>query len=306
MDPSVLTSLEALPRPLALVISGGASLGALHVGQLLALTEAGVVPDLIVGTSVGAINGLFMARDFTLARAEALAEVWRGLRRDDVFGRLGVGSALRLLRGGGVLAEPAGLEALIQRTLPREASELAVPAHVVAVDYLSGRAVILSDGDLHLNALASTAIPNVFPPVTVAGRLLVDGGLAANVPLAPAAHLGARSMIVLDAGFPCALTAPPQGLVAGIVHALTLAIRNQVQLVLPTLAGSHTIVYLPAPCPLGTAPHDFSNTDALIRIGHDLAANFLADLGAAGGPGVLGHPHFHSANAGSGEIHAPR
>lgn|GEM_PF-3494282 len=71
------SALQTLPRPLALVISGNASLGALQVGQLRAVVKAGMIPDRIVGTSVGAINGLFMARAFTAARVDTLADVWK-------------------------------------------------------------------------------------------------------------------------------------------------------------------------------------------------------------------------------------
>jgi len=76
MSSLVETNLSTLPRPIALVLSGGASLGAVQVGQLRALAEAGLSPDLFVGTSVGAINALFVARGLTLARVEALEQVW--------------------------------------------------------------------------------------------------------------------------------------------------------------------------------------------------------------------------------------
>lgn len=285
-------SLAELPRPLALVLSGGASLGAVQVGQLRAIVELGVVPDLIVGTSVGAINGLFMAREFSPAHVDRLESVWVGLGERGVFADVGVASTLRLLWRGGSLASPALLERLILRELPRVRSELAVPAHVVAADYLSGRTVILSGGDLQRNALASAAIPNVFPPVEIDGRLLVDGGISANVPVLPAAELGAATMVVLDAGFPCALTSPPRGIVSSVLHAMTLTLRNQVAGVLPALARERSIVYLPAPCPLAVSPHDFSSTSMLIRAGYDLAAAALGSLDVRG-PGVHGHPHFH-------------
>ena len=284
--------ITTLPRPIALVLSGGASLGAIQVGQLRAVAEAGLVPDLVVGTSVGALNGIFMAGGFSPARVEALAQVWLRLRRGEVFGGVGLASIVRMLRGGGTLASSAGLESLVARELPRQSSDLALPAHVVAVDYLTGRPVVLSDGDLRRNALASAAIPNVFPPVEVAGRLLVDGGLSANVPVGPAARLGARTLVVLDAGYPCALAAPPRGLIAGIMHTMTLALRNQVNLTLPALARDRVVVYLPAPCPLSTAPHDFSRTAELISAGHEVARGFLSQL-VVGEPGVYGHPHFH-------------
>jgi len=277
---------------LALVFSGGASLGAIQVGQVKAIIEAGIVPDFVVGTSVGAINAVFMARDFSAQQAGALEAVWLGLRRDDVFGNLGIGTAIRLLRGGKTLVSSAGLEALLNRELPPEAGSLQLPAHVVAVEYLSGRIAVLSEGDLRRNVLASASIPNIFDPVKIDGQLLVDGGVSANVPILQAARLGAKSLIVLDAGYPCALTEPPKGIVPGILHTLSLALRNQVQVTLPMLAADHSIIYLPAPCPLSTSPHDFSESQQLMSAGYELATAALASY-AADGPNVQGHPHFH-------------
>ncbi|MBI2570348.1 MAG: patatin-like phospholipase family protein [Candidatus Schekmanbacteria bacterium] len=290
MEP--LTDVAGMPAPVALVLSGGASLGALQVGQLRALAEAGLAPDLIVGTSVGAINGLFMAQGFTRDRVEALASVWCALRKQDVFGALGLSSALRLARGGQTLATSARLEHLLRRELPASQAELTVHAHVVAVDYLTGEAVLLGDGNPRRNALASAAIPNVFPAVDINGRLLVDGGISANVPVLPAARLGARTIIVLDTGYPCALARPPAGIVAGILHTMTLTLRSQVHSALPALARDHFVVYLPAPCPLSTGLHDFSRTPELISTGYELARAFLRNLEVRG-PGVHGHPHFH-------------
>lgn len=286
-----------LPRPHALILSGGAGLGALQVGQLRALAELGFVPDLIVGTSVGAINGAFVAHGLSLARVAALETLWRGLGARQIFGRLGLGAAWRLWRAGS-LARAAPLEAIIAGHLPRHPRDLAHPLHVIAVDLLTGERRILSGGDIHDNVLASAAIPSVFPAVAIAGRLLVDGGLAANVPLAPAAELGARTLVVLDASAPCALASPPRGVTAQLVHTLAIALRHQVRAVLPALARNRTIIYLPTPCPLMVAPHDFSHTEDLIGAGYELARDFLASH-TPRVPGVIGHPHDHAEPSGA-------
>ena len=290
--PGTSGALDSLPRPLALLFSGGASLGALQVGQLRALIAGGLVPDFVVGTSVGALNALFIAQDFGPARLAALEQLWRGLTRELVFGKLGLAAAWRLMRSGNTAASPKALQTLIACNLPKSQDQLALPAHLIATDFISGRPVTLSGGDLHRNALASAAIPGVFPPVEIAGRPLVDGGISANVPLGPAAALGAKTLIVLDAGYPCAAAAPPPGMVPSLLQALTLALRTQVQLLLPGLARDHTVLYLPAPCPLVTAPHDFSGTEALLSAGYELARDFLQAC-TVDGPGIWGHPHIH-------------
>jgi NTE family protein len=80
--------------------------------------------------------------------------------------------------------------------------------------------------------------------------------------------------------------------VAGILYVLTLMLRYQVLGVLPLLGPGHTVLYLPAPCPLPIAPHDFSQSAGLIDLGHGTARAFLDGL-RLDGPGVYGHPHFH-------------
>lgn len=201
-DLRTLARWTDLPRPIAFVLSGGSSLGALQVGMLEALLEAGLRPDLLVGTSVGALNAAYVAGGFTPARLSRLASVWRSLRTRDVFAGLGFWSALAALAGAGPLASPSGLRALVEAHLPPAHADLAIPCAVVATDLVAGGPAVLTEGDLRRNVLASAAIPGVFPPVASGGQLLVDGGVVAHVPILPARDLGARTLVVLDAGFP--------------------------------------------------------------------------------------------------------
>lgn len=191
-----------LPRPIAFVFSGGSCLGALHVGMLRAVREAGIEPDLLVGTSVGAFNAAFVGAGFTPSRVAALEDIWRSLRTRDVFTGLGWRSAVWALTGSGTLASPAGLRAILDRHLPSAHADLAISTAAVAVDLATGNAVALRDGDLRRHVLASAAIPGIFPPVEIDGRIFVDGGVAAHVPLVPAKDFGARTMVVFDTGFP--------------------------------------------------------------------------------------------------------
>lgn len=194
--------MRDLPRPLGFVFSGGSSLGALHVGMLRAACEAGIAPDVLVGTSAGAINAAFIGCGYTPARIAELADIWRSLRTRDVFAGLGLWSAARALLGRGTLASPARLRALVDNHLPPKHADLAIPTTVVAADHATGGTVLLSAGDLRSNVMASAAIPGVFPPVTDGERTLLDGGLVAHVPVLPARALGCRTMLVFDAGFP--------------------------------------------------------------------------------------------------------
>ncbi|HSN13482.1 MAG TPA: patatin-like phospholipase family protein [Anaeromyxobacteraceae bacterium] len=294
-----------LPRPIAFAFSGGTSLGAIQVGMLQALQERGVAPDLLVGSSVGAINAAFMAGGFEAERIAALAAIWAEVRATDVFGPPGLARLLSILGGIGTLASPGSLRALLERHLPARHSDLAIPAAVIATDLLSGDPVILEDGALRRNVMASAAIPGLFPAVEVAGRTLADGGLAAQVPVLEAVALGAASVVVLDAGYPCALSALPHGPIARVVHAVNIMLRHQSLAALTRVGARATVLYLPSPCPLGVAPWDFTQAASLIERGHRTSARFLATLRAVA-PGVHGHPHLHAGRECETAMRLPR
>lgn len=286
------------PRPVALVLSGGAALGAVQVGMLRALAERGLEPDFIVGTSIGALNGAYIAAEgLSVARVEGLARIWAGLTARDVFTGMGIASLLRLAAGGGSLCSDRGLRRVL-RYLPERHEDLAVPLFTIAFDLASGQSATLGPdgtfggGALHLELLASSAIPLVFPKVTLAGRGLVDGGLVANCPLLEAEKLGARTLVVLDAGFPCAWARPPRGAVGELLFAFQRAMRQHAELALRLVAGSTAVVYLPTPCPLSLAHHDFEAAREAIAPAHQVASAFLDRLGEVG-PGLAGAIHHH-------------
>ena len=247
-----------LPRPLAFVFSGGTSLGSVQVGMLKAVLHYGITPDLLVGTSVGAVNAASVGQGFTESRLEHLADIWGSLKTSDIFGRLGIRSAFGLLNGRGALASPEGLRGILETHLPPRHSDLAIQTAVVATDFHSGSPVILSEGDLVRNVLASTAIPMIFPAVTVGDRHLVDGGIIAHVPLTQAEMLGARTMVVFDAGYPCKLSRSPRGPIERGIHFLTLMLHRQSFGLLSGVNRNITVIYLPAPCPLDVPAYDFS------------------------------------------------
>jgi len=132
----------------AFVLSGGASLGAIQVGMLHALFERGIAPDLIVGTSAGAINGAFIAsREPSVATAEALADVWRGLRRGTIFPTNPVTGLLGFLGRSDYLVPDANLRRLIARHVEVDHLEqMSTPLHVVVTDVLTGEELGLSTG----------------------------------------------------------------------------------------------------------------------------------------------------------------
>ena len=249
---------QILPRPVAFVLSGGTSLGAIQVGMLMGVFEAGIVPDLLVGTSVGAINAASVGQGFTKSRLQHLASIWSELKTSDIFGRPGLRSALGLLSGRGALSSSDNLFRLLKENLPQSHSDLVIQTAVVATEFHTGRPAILSQGDLALNVLASSAIPMIFPRVSVGGHQLVDGGVVAHVPLAQAEMLGAQTMVVFDAGYPCKLSTLPKGPIEKALHFITLMLHRQSFGLLSVLNQNLTVIYLPAPCPLDVPAYDFS------------------------------------------------
>ena len=171
----------------AFVLSGGGNHGSAQVGMLRALLERGIIPDVIIGTSAGALNGSGVAANPSLAGVDHLAEIWSALRTEHIFPGGRFGRAWSLLSGGDHLYSNAGLAGLIDQMAPASKfSQLAIPLRVVACDLATGEEVVLASGPLKPALLASAALPGSFPPVLHDHRTLVDGGVVDNVPLSHA------------------------------------------------------------------------------------------------------------------------
>ena len=261
----------------AFVLSGGASLGSIQVGMLEALYERGIQPDMIIGTSAGALNGAFIAdRPQTVATARELGKVWRGLRRGQVFPVNPLSGALGLLGARDHLVPDSALRRLIRDHMTVERlEETRVPLHVIATDVLRGDEVRLSEGPLVDAIMASAAIPGVLPAVEWAGRKLIDGGVANNAPLSHALELGADEIYVLPTGAPCELEAAPRGALAMLVYGTSLLVHARLANELAELGGQANIAVLPPPCPLRVQPTDFSHARALIEQSRGDARQYL-------------------------------
>lgn len=281
-----------LPRPVGFVLTGGASNGATQAGMLRALQEAGVVPDLVAGTSVGALNGAVVAEDPDLGAARLLG-IWSELETSDVFTD-GLVTRLRNLVGTRrYLYSGRGLRQFATGHLRATTfNELRLPFVAVATDVLGGHAVALSSGSLIDAVSASAAIPGVLPNVDIGGRLMMDGGVVANAPVDAALEMGAASLVLLDAGYACHLTDPPRHLAARILHATSVMIRRQVERQVEDAAKRVPVVALPPLCPLRTSPLDFGHAVELIDMAYDTSREFLAEVEVAG-VGLHGKLHRH-------------
>jgi NTE family protein len=259
------------------VLSGGASLGAIQVGMLRALVDHGVRPDAIVGTSVGAVNGAFLAsRVWAPETVDELADLWLDIRRGQVFpvepltGLLGFLGARRNLVPGGALRR------LVRRHVPcARLEDLPTPLHVVACDVLTGEEVVLSEGALEDAVMASAAIPGVLPPVEWHGRLLIDGGVMNNTPITHALALGADHVYVLPTSGPCELTAPPRGALGMVVQATSLMVAHRFADEAALYRSRSDLTILPPPCPIDVPPMDFGHAAELIERAEAEARSFL-------------------------------
>jgi NTE family protein len=282
--------LSNLPRPIGYVLGGGGSLGAAQVGMLQALGEHEVAPDLVVGTSVGSLNGAVVARDPSSA-ANRLAHAWVRMTKESVFPG-GIVAQIRTLQQSKTYVFPnTGLAAVIDDFIGAAASfdDLTLPFAAVAMDVATARPHLLREGLLRPALLASCAIPGVYPRVDLGALRLYDGGVVANVPMRQAVEMGARSLVVLDCGFPGQLPDIPESLADVLMFTMTVTMRNQAVLEAPTVAADIPVVYLPGPAWRPLSPLDFGHTDALIEAAYEAARTFLADL-TPDRPGLYGSP----------------
>nr|WP_244487322.1 patatin-like phospholipase family protein [Afipia sp. Root123D2] len=278
----------------AFVFAGGGSFGAIQVGMMQALAAHGVVADIVVGSSVGAMNGAYYAGNPTLAGVERLAEIWRGLTREDVFP-----VSLRTLAGflwrRDFLISHDGLRKLVDDHLPyKNLEDAKIPVHIVTTDIVSGDAVVLSQGSAVEAIVASTSIPGAFAPVKHDGLYLADGAISSNTPIRTAIDKGAMRLIILPTGYACAGHAPPAGAVANALHALTLLIARQMTTELEYLDPAIDYSVVPPLCPLVGSPYDFSRTAEHIDRAIKSTGRWIADGGLEKShiPGEL-RPHRH-------------
>ena len=257
------------------VLAGGGSLGAVQSGMLIELIAAGVQPDLVVGVSAGALNGAFLAYDPTPRMTERIGELWRRVTTREALG-LSWRSVFGIFGRRGHLADARGLERLLRRELPyQNFAETRVPLHIVAAEETTGAEVLLSDGPVLEAVLASTAIPGIFPPVTLGGRKLVDGVVAASTPIAAAVRLGATRLIVLPCGFTCVDKAVPQHALGRAMHAITLLGARQLRQDFEHYAARTNLRLVPPLCPLHISSYDYSHGAALIDAARDSTRRWL-------------------------------
>ena len=230
----------------AFVLGGGGMLGAHEVGMLRALSEAGIRPDVVVGTSVGAINGALVAADPAGAAAR-LGKLWQGEALQEAFSETVWGRAVRLARSGTHLHSAEPLRRLLGAMLPgADFADLRLPFHCVAASIENATARWFSSGPVVPAVLASCAVPGLLPPVALDGEHYFDGGLVDSIPVGRAVALGAGTIYVLHVGrIEHPLAAPRRPWEVGLV-AFEIARRHRFHEEMSALPGHVQVHVLPA------------------------------------------------------------
>jgi predicted acylesterase/phospholipase RssA len=211
-DHGDILASDAAPPKTAFVFQGGGSLSAPQVGMLRALVESGIRPDLVIGSSAGALNAVAFATDPTDAGIHRLEELWLTLRWRNVA-KVSLPLLVRALLGrrdGLVDASPL-IELLTDGMVATRLENTALPAHVVTTDLMTAEPVVLSSGNTVTALLASSAFPGIYEPVPCNGLQLIDGGVSADIPVLQAEALGAQVCYVLPAAISDDAGAPPHG-----------------------------------------------------------------------------------------------
>lgn len=261
---------------IAFVLGGGGNRGPLEVGALQVLLEHDSRPDMLVGTSAGAINAAFLALDPTLPAALELGEMWKKVDKDQVFHGNRLTMLWRFLTGKDSLYSSDHLQRLIEQNMPPGAERFGdlegISLYIVATRLDTGDPRVFGDDPkerLSDAIMASTALPPFFPPRRCAEELLIDGGMAADLPVRIALAKGAKQVYAFHL-----VDAPRHGQqVHGLLNVAQQAINNVLSRQLGSELGELatiqgvTVHYVPLTGFYGLPLWDLSHAEEMIEGG---------------------------------------
>ncbi|HEY7782631.1 MAG TPA: patatin-like phospholipase family protein [Ktedonobacterales bacterium] len=266
----------------AFVLSGGAARGALQVGMLQVLVSHGIIPDLIVGTSVGSWNGVWLAAHPTVEGMRALERIWNHVRFEDIFPGGPLGVAFHLVQHRPYLYGGDGIRRFLDRSgreggfANRNFEDLRIPTAVVATNLTRGRPEVFDTGPLTPAVLASSAVPALLPSVTINGEQYVDGGLLDNCGLRVAIARGAKRIYVLDTTTDSVSGGPAKTFESVIERSFQVVTAYHLQSSLEQYARQADIVLLRDDLGVSATATDFRATSELIAAGRIIAERVLA------------------------------
>jgi NTE family protein len=280
---------------IAFVLSGGGNRGALQAGAIKALIGRGIYPDLIVGTSVGALNGVVLAANPTIEGARCLAEGWERTRRSDIFPGNALTVGWRVLTGQGSLHGRENFRRFVLAKLPQSVryfKDLKIPCLVTATSLPSGRLRLFGENpnERLIDALlASTSIPPFYAPYLYENEFLVDGALVANLPISHAILRGARTIYTLEI-LDDAVSNSRFGLIQTLASSLNAMLNRQHEQERRTVALAHqhgiTIHDIKLTSGQSLPYNDFSHGVALVAAGERAALECVSTLPAPRQPAL--------------------
>jgi NTE family protein len=267
------------PRLRAFVLSGGSAAGSAQAGMLLELVSRGVLPDRVYGASSGAINAVALVSDPTVEGMSRLCSIWRGLSRETIFPGYRALTAVRAVSKRDSLFPNSGLRNIISLgTNLHNIEDSSIPLELVATSLTTGQERRLTSGPIIEAALASAAIPGVFPPIIIDGEALIDGGVVNHVPLAQAINDGATEVYVLHTGDVHPRPSQSPRPLANLLGALSVSMHTRFGLEVEYLARLHpevTVVVIAAGGDERGGYNDFSAAERLIAAGRRVATEVL-------------------------------
>ena len=270
----------------ALVLCGGGNRGALEVGLYQALVELSIKIDLIIGTSIGAINGAFIAAGVP---PDQLADLWTNLKQRDLYG-YNWQLLWKLFRANS-LYDNRRLRHFLKRHLPvANFRDLKIPLIVTGTHLQTGEPVYFEEGDLIGALIASAAMPGIFPPVDQKDGQIIDGGIANNVPLAMAVDRGADTIIYILCICCERIPYPVRGLVNMINYAFSIALDQKYRSDLRHYREKARLIALEPRIGIDIGFLDFKHSNELIALGYEHARTELQKVGFGLGlsPGAMG------------------
>ena len=271
---------------LAVVMSGAGNFGAMQVGALEALLERGVQPEMIVGTSAGAINAVYFASDPTLEGVRNLGKAWQPVGAREVGIPALLAGVRRLITKKDSLIDSKALAEFLAARLPSGVEtfgQLArmsdVRAYAVAVCMETETLAIFGDNDDDLlldGLMASAAIPPYFPPWEVSGRCYLDGGVYSKLPVQVAIERGARQVIAIDVRYAMGTRDQAHGMMGIGSYAISLMVEHQAaQEIEGAKAMGASIRHLCLDAPSYVDFWDFSQAERLVALGREMAEHAL-------------------------------
>lgn len=282
----------------AFVLSGGGNRGPLQVGALKALLDHGIIPELVAGSSVGALNGVYLAIDPSLAQVEKMAQLWHDAGRKKLFTQSPPRSLAKLVRGRDHLVENKRIRDYVTASLPpatRTFGDLKVPMYATICHLQTQTLYVYGDNPeapLVDAVITSSAVPGFFPPTYHAGEAFVDGGVVSNLPMKVAVSRGATEIWALDLSFEVEAGVRLNNVLEIAGYAIKRPLyENALREVAWAIAQGVTVHHIPLNAFVNTPLGDFSKTDAMMTEGERIARRYLAHPH----PNHPQHPKHHAA-----------